>query len=146
MKILVQRVKQASVSVSLKNVGSIAHGLLLFLGIHKEDSPEKISGLIQKVISMRIFNDENHKMNKSIQEVQGSILVVSQFTLYGSLENGRRPEFTDAALPEPAFALYEQFVGEMSKALGQTVQTGIFGATMEVSLVNDGPVTFLLEK
>lgn len=97
-------------------------------------------------MGLRIFRDEQGKMNEDILASGGNVLVVSQFTLYGALNSGRRPEFTEAALPEPAFLLYEQFVQELTQALGKPVQTGIFGAIMEVSLINDGPVTFLLER
>lgn len=146
MRLLIQRVKEAQVSVNQKICGKIAHGLLLFLGIHKDDTPDKTDWLVSKLLSLRIFQDDAGKMNRDIQEVQGDLLVVSQFTLYGNLRNGRRPEFTEAALPEPAFLLYEQFISEISAALGRPIQTGIFGAIMEVSLINDGPVTFILER
>jgi len=146
MRLLIQRVKEAQVSVNEKVCGKINHGLLVFLGVHKDDTPDKTDWLVNKLVSLRIFRDEEEKMNRDIQQAQGEILVVSQFTLYGSVLSGRRPEFTDAALPEPAFLLYEQFVSELSGALGHPIQTGVFGAIMEVSLVNDGPVTFLLER
>lgn len=146
MRLLIQRVKKAEVSVNQKICGQIGHGLLLFLGIHKDDTPDKTDWLVSKLLSLRIFHDDEGKMNRDIQEVHGDLLVVSQFTLYGNLRNGRRPEFTEAALPEPAFLLYEQFISELSSALGRPIQTGIFGAIMEVSLINDGPVTFILER
>lgn len=146
MRLLVQRVKAAHVSVNEKICGKIDHGLLAFLGIHKDDTPAKTDWLVNKLVKLRIFCDEQDKMNRDIQQAQGNILVVSQFTLYGTVQSGRRPEFTEAALPEPAFLLYEQFVSELREALGRPVQTGVFGAIMEVSLINDGPVTFLLER
>lgn len=146
MRLLVQRVKEASVSVNDKICGKIGHGLLVFLGVHKDDTPAKTDWLVKKLVNLRIFRDEEDKMNRDIRQAQGEALVVSQFTLYGNVERGRRPEFTEAALPEPAFLLYEQFVSELREALGHPVQTGVFGAIMEVSLINDGPVTFLLER
>ncbi len=146
MRLLIQRVKKASVSVNEKICGKIDHGLLVFLGIHKDDTPDKTDWLVNKLINLRIFSDEAEKMNSDIRQVEGDILVVSQFTLYGKVDSGRRPEFTEAALPEPAFLLYEQFVSELGEALKRPIQTGVFGAIMEVSLVNDGPVTFFLER
>lgn len=146
MRLLVQRVKEAHVSVNEKICGKINHGLLVFLGVHKDDTPAKTDWLVKKLVGLRIFRDEEDKMNCDIREAKGDVLVVSQFTLYGNVENGRRPEFTEAALPEPAFLLYEQFVSELRESLGRPIQTGVFGAIMEVSLINDGPVTFLLER
>lgn len=146
MRILIQRVKEAKVSVNEKVCGQIGKGLLLFLGIHKNDTPDKTDWLVKKLIGLRIFSDVDGKMQEDILQAQGDILVVSQFTLYGTCLAGKRPEFTEAALPEPAFLLYEQFIQELSQELKKPVQTGIFGATMEVSLINDGPVTFLLER
>ncbi|MCH9627382.1 MAG: D-aminoacyl-tRNA deacylase [Chlamydiales bacterium] len=146
MRLLIQRVKEARVTVNKKVCGNIHHGLLVYLGIHKNDTPEKTSWLVNKLIHLRIFQDKEEKMNRNIQQTDGAVLVVSQFTLYGSVENGNRPAFTEAALPEPAFLLYEEFVSELSQALGKPVQTGVFGAIMEVTSTNDGPVTFLLER
>jgi D-aminoacyl-tRNA deacylase len=146
MRLLIQRVKEARVSVNNKICGQINQGLLVFLGVHKDDNPSKTDWLVNKLVNLRIFHDQEDKMNLDIQQTGGNVLLVSQFTLYGNLESGRRPEFTEAALPEPAFLLYEQFVSELTKTLGRPVQTGIFGAIMEVSLINDGPVTFLLER
>jgi len=146
MRLLIQRVKEAKVTVNKEICGQISRGLLVFLGVHKEDTPEKTEWLVTKLIGLRIFSDEVGKMNLDIRQIGGDILVVSQFTLYGNCLNGRRPDFIDAALPEPAFLLYEKFVSELSSELGKNVQTGVFGAAMEVSLVNEGPVTFLLEK
>lgn len=145
MRLLIQRVKEAQVIVNEKVCGKIGHGLLVFLGIHKEDTPEKTDWLVKKLAHLRIFRDVEEKMNLDIQQVQGDVLVVSQFTLYGTL-SGHRPEFTEAALPEPAFLLYEQFISELSEELKRPIQSGVFGAIMEVSLINDGPVTFLLER
>ncbi len=146
MRLLIQRVKEATVTVNTQVCGQIGAGLLVFLGIHKNDTPATMGWLIKKLVSLRIFPDQDRKMNLDIQQTQGDILVVSQFTLYGSCQNGNRPEFTEAALPEPAFLLYEEFIQELSQALGKPVQTGIFGALMDVALINDGPVTFLLER
>ncbi len=146
MRLLIQRVKKAQVTVNEQICGQIGPGMLLFLGIHKDDTPPQISWLLKKLLALRIFADSQDKMNLDIRQTQGDILVVSQFTLYGSCTNGNRPEFTEAALPEPAFLLYEKFVQELSQSFGKPVQTGIFGALMQVELVNDGPVTFLLEK
>lgn len=146
MRLLIQRVKEAKVIVNTQVCGHIGPGLLVFLGVHKNDTPDTMGWLIKKLVSLRIFSDQDQKMNLDIGQAQGDILVVSQFTLYGSCVNGNRPEFTEVALPEPAFLLYEEFIQELSQALGKPVQTGIFGALMEVSLINDGPVTFLLER
>ncbi len=146
MRALIQRVKEAKVTVNDKICGQIGHGMLVFLGVHKDDNPEKVKWLVNKLLNLRIFSDSEGKMNHDIRQSSGDILIVSQFTLYGTCTNGNRPEFTEAAFPEPAFLLYEEFVQETGAALGKPVQTGIFGALMGVSLVNDGPVTFLLER
>lgn len=146
MRLLIQRVKEAQIIVNEKTVGTINRGLLVFLGIHKSDTPDKGSYLVKKLLTLRIFADESGKMNQSISEINGEIAVVSQFTLYGRLDNGRRPDFTEAALPETAFLLYEQFISELTQFYPNKIATGLFGAFMEVRLINDGPVTFLLEK
>ncbi len=146
MRLLIQRVKEASVSVNDKSLGKIDKGLLVFVGVHKNDDPSKVEWLIKKLCALRIFSDEEGKMNLNINEVNGNILVVSQFTLYGDCMRGNRPDFLDAALPEGAFLLYEQFVSELSRELKRPCQTGVFGALMEVHLINDGPVTFFLER
>ncbi|MBI3459420.1 D-tyrosyl-tRNA(Tyr) deacylase [Candidatus Acetothermia bacterium] len=125
-------------------VGQIGLGMFLLLGVGKGDSEQDVSFLAGKVLQLRIFADAQDKMNLSIQEVKGEILVVSQFTLYGDCRRGRRPSFDDAALPETARALYEFFVRELKKN-GLKVETGIFAARMDVKLTNDGPVTFILE-
>ena len=144
MRVLLQRVKRASVLVDGKCVGKIEKGLLLFLGIHKDDCSEQASYLAHKVSALRIFSDENGKMNLSLQEIRGGALVVSQFTLYGNCIEGRRPSLGDAAPPEIAAPLYEKFLFELKKDIAQ-VEMGIFGAKMEVELINDGPVTFLID-
>ena len=144
MRIVLQRVKEASVTVDGLIVGQIGSGMLLLLGVGKGDSEQDASLLAEKVLQLRIFADNQDKMNRSIQDVQGEILVVSQFTLYGDCRKGRRPSFDDAAPPETACALYELFVRELKKS-GLKVETGIFAARMDVKLTNDGPVTFILD-
>lgn len=145
MKILVQKVLNASVNVNQKTVASIKDGYLLFVGIEKDDSAAQAEFLAKKVANLRIFTDENDKMNLSIQDVSGEILAVSQFTLAADLSRGNRPGFDTAATPEIAKPLYEHFVSQL-KQYNIPVQTGIFQADMQVSLVNDGPCTFLLQK
>lgn len=145
MRILVQRVSKASVTINQKVHSQIGQGLLIFLGIHKEDKEEHGSWLAEKCTHLRLFSDAEDKMNLSVQDIQGEILVVSQFTLYGSCRAGRRPEFTQSARGEHAEALYEHFISQVTKHHPE-VQTGLFGADMQVELVNDGPVTFMIEK
>lgn len=144
MKIVLQRVKEAKVVVDGKTVGSIQKGLLALLGIHKEDTPEKIAWGVNKLVNLRIFSDAQDKMNLSLKDIQGEALIVSQFTLYGNCVNGRRPDFMESAPPSLAEALYENFLESLKKE-GVKVESGVFGAYMEVSLINDGPVTLLLE-
>jgi D-tyrosyl-tRNA(Tyr) deacylase len=144
MRVVVQRVRRASVTVAAEVIGRIERGLLILLGVHRTDAPEQARWLAEKVAGLRIFEDADGKMNLSVQEVGGSILVVSQFTLYGNCEKGRRPSFIEAAPPEIAIPLYEQFVNNL-RALGIPVQTGKFGADMQVDLVNDGPVTIIVD-
>jgi D-aminoacyl-tRNA deacylase len=145
MRILVQRVNKASVSIEGEVCGSINKGLLVFFAVHKEDVPETTSWLTQKLLNLRIFPDDQDKMNLSLKEIQGEVLIVSQFTLYGDCSKGRRPAFINSAPPEIASNIYNQFVTEVKKELGN-VQTGMFAAKMEVQLINDGPATFILEK
>jgi len=144
MRIVIQRVSEAKVTVEEKICGKIGKGLLVLLGLHKNDKPEQTIWLVNKLVNLRIFQDENAKMNLSLKDIKGEALIVSQFTLYGNCTNGRRPDFIDTAPPDIAERIYEKFVKEVEKELG-SVQTGKFGAYMEVSLVNDGPVTFILE-
>jgi len=144
MRAVVQRVKHASVKVDGKVVGSIENGLLVFLGVEKDDSEEDLAYMVDKVTGLRVFEDENGKMNLSVQDVGGAVLAVSQFTLYGDCRKGRRPSFTQAAPPDMAKKYYDLFV-EKIKQLNIPVATGIFQAKMEVSLLNDGPVTILLD-
>jgi D-tyrosyl-tRNA(Tyr) deacylase len=145
MRIVVQRVSQAKVTVEGKVTGSIEKGLLVLLGVHKDDLPEHTTWLVSKLVNLRIFEDDQGKMNLCVKDVGGEILVVSQFTLYGNCVSGRRPDFLMSAPPAQAIPLYEKFVAEVSQEMGR-VQTGIFGATMQVALVNDGPVTFVIDK
>ncbi|MBS0614970.1 MAG: D-tyrosyl-tRNA(Tyr) deacylase [Verrucomicrobia bacterium] len=143
MRAVVQLVKEASVTVENRIVGKIGAGLMVLFGIHKDDTSEKIPWMVQKLIHLRIFSDEQGKMNRSVLDIGGEILVVSQFTLYGNCNSGRRPDFLEAARPEMAKPIYEKLVQELSTQI--KVKTGEFGAMMEVSLVNDGPVTLILE-
>lgn len=146
MRALVQRVLGASVQVEGKIVGKIDRGLLVLLGFHQNDAAEKIPWMVDKLIHLRIFSDEAGKMNLSLQDIQGSILVVSQFTLYGACKAGRRPSFIESMPSDKARPLYEQFVEQLERKLGkERVQTGQFGALMQVELINDGPVTLLVE-
>jgi D-aminoacyl-tRNA deacylase len=144
MRIVLQRVKEASVTVNNECTGAVGHGLLLLVGFTQGDTEEDLRYLADKVVNLRIFEDETGKMNHSLLDVGGSILSVSQFTLYGDCRKGRRPNFMDAAKPDLAEPLYRRF-NEILREYGVKVETGIFGAMMELSLVNDGPVTLLLE-
>ena len=144
MRIVVQRVSSARVEVDGTVCGEIGKGMLVFLGIHKDDTAAATEFLSQKLVNLRIFEDAAGKMNLALKEVGGEVLVVSQFTLYGSCLSGRRPDFIDAMRGPEAEALYEKFVAEIKAALGR-VQTGKFGADMKVHLVNDGPVTFVVD-
>ena len=144
MRIVLQRVKQAQVQVEAEVVGRIGAGLLLLVGVGKADAAAAVEFLAAKVLNLRIFEDEQGKMNRSILEVGGQLLAVSQFTLYGDTRKGRRPGFDAAALPQQAQPLFDQFVEKLRQS-GLVVETGRFGAHMEVSLINDGPVTFILE-
>lgn len=144
MRLLIQRVSEASVDVDQKTIGSIHQGALVLLGVHKEDASSCIPKLVHKLIHLRMFTDEQNKMNRSLLEIQGSILVVSQFTLYADCRQGRRPSFVNAASPPEAHKLYEEFLRELRRS-NLRVETGEFGANMQVRLTNDGPVTFLIE-
>ena len=144
MKVLLQRVSRASVRVDGETVGSIARGLLVLLGVEDGDRAEDAAWNAAKTAQLRIFADEEGRMNRSVAEIHGAVLVVSQFTLAGSTRRGRRPSFARAARPEVADALYGRFVDEL-RARGLSVATGIFRAAMDVELVNDGPVTILLD-
>ncbi|MBU1992808.1 MAG: D-aminoacyl-tRNA deacylase [Patescibacteria group bacterium] len=144
MKALIQRVKKSSVTAGDEVVGKIGKGLLILLGVTHEDTEKNIAPLVEKIVNLRIFEDGEKHFEKSLMEIQGETLVVSQFTLYGSTKKGRRPEFTKAAKPEHAEELYEKFVEEFRKT-GLKVETGKFREMMDVSLVNDGPVTLMIE-
>lgn len=144
MKAVIQRVKHAQVEVDKKIVGKINEGFLILLGVAPDDTKEKADAMVKKITKLRIFEDENEKMNLSIQDIKGELLVVSQFTLYADCSGGNRPSFINAAKPDLANELYEYFV-EKCKEVIPVVQTGIFGAHMEVSLLNNGPVTIELE-
>lgn len=145
MKLVIQRVSQASVTIAGKKTGAIEQGLLLLAGIAPDDTEEDLQWLSRKTVQLRIFNDEAGKMNKSLQEVNGNILLISQFTLHASTKKGNRPSYINAAPPEIAIPLYERFIQILSTDLGQPIQTGIFGADMKVSLLNDGPVTIIID-
>lgn len=144
MKVLLQRVKHASVEVENQTIGAIDQGLLLFVGIEKEDTHEVLTKMAKKVLAYRVFSDNVGKMNLSVTDIQGGVLAVSQFTLAAETKKGLRPGFSSAATPDQAERLYEEFVGLLRDA-HNTVETGQFAADMKVSLLNDGPVTFWLE-
>jgi D-tyrosyl-tRNA(Tyr) deacylase len=145
MKLIIQRVKNAAVRIEGKVVGEIGVGLLVLLGITQTDTRENADALIRKLINLRVFNDDMGRMNRSILDVRGSFLVVSQFTLYANTKKGNRPSFVDAAHPEHAIPLYEYFVENLKIQSTLQVDTGVFGAMMDVELTNSGPVTIVLE-
>lgn len=144
MRVILQRVKHASVCIDGNMVGKIDHGQLLFVGISQEDTKEVAAKIAKKCVDLRIFEDENGKMNKAITDKQGKILSISQFTLYADCKKGRRPGFDNAGKPEMAKPLYEYF-NQCMRDMGITVETGVFGADMKVELCNDGPVTIILD-
>lgn len=144
MRAIVQRVDYASVKVERKIVGEINQGLLVFLGVGVNDNEEDLDYMVDKILGLRIFEDKQGKMNLSLKDVEGELLVVSQFTLYGDVRRGKRPSFTDSAGPDLAKELYEKFI-EKCKGENLKVETGIFGAHMDVKLQNDGPVTILID-
>ncbi|HAK99869.1 MULTISPECIES: D-aminoacyl-tRNA deacylase [unclassified Exiguobacterium] len=145
MRVVLQRVKEASVTVDQEVIGQIKQGFLLLVGVTHEDTIDQVNWLADKIAGLRVFEDEEERMNRSLQDVDGQILSVSQFTLYGDVKKGRRPAFTEAAKPDVANELYEAF-NERLRAQGLTVETGQFGAMMDIALINDGPVTLILEK
>ena len=145
MRVVIQRVCGASVRVDGEIVGSISKGLLVFLGITHDDQIEDVSWLVKKTLGLRIFSDTNEVMNLSLLDVDGDVLVVSQFTLHALTKKGNRPSYIEAAKPETALPLYRGFVEQCEKALGKPVATGVFGAMMDVHLHNDGPVTILMD-
>lgn len=145
MRVCVQRVSEASVKVDGQIIGQIDRGLMILLGIEAEDDQNDIDWLVQKLMNLRIFNDEDGKMNHSVLDVQGDFLVISQFTLHASTKKGNRPSYIKAARPEQAIPLYEQFVETLKLKSNRKVETGEFGADMKVSLTNDGPVTIWMD-
>ena len=144
MRVVVQRVKHASVTINGTVNGKINNGFLVLLGVQSTDSEQDVDYLVKKVTNLRIFSDENDKMNLSLKDVNGELLIVSQFTLYANCKEGNRPSFVEAAKPDIAIPLYEYFVSECKKII-PVVETGIFGADMKVDLLNDGPVTIILD-
>lgn len=142
---LIQRCRQASVSIHGKVTDSINTGLLVFVGIETADNNEDVEWLSQKIVNLRIFNDDTGVMNRSVKEIRGEILVVSQFTLMAGTKKGNRPSYIKAALPVISIPVYESFKEQIAKALGKKISSGTFGANMEVSLVNDGPVTIIID-
>lgn len=145
MKIVLQRVSEASVTVDRKVVANIQKGLLVLVGIEDADNHDDIDWLVGKIIKMRIFGDENDVMNCSVQDIDGEIIVVSQFTLHASTKKGNRPSYIKASKPDFAIPMYENFIKSLEKEFNKKVQTGIFGANMKVSLLNDGPVTIVMD-
>jgi len=145
MKIVIQRVSQAKVIVEKEVIAHIQQGLLVLLGIETDDSHEDITWLINKIVNLRIFDDDNQIMNLSVKEVDGNVIVVSQFTLHASTKKGNRPSYIKAARPETAIPLYEKFVEYLEVELAKRVQTGKFGAHMLLDFINDGPVTIIID-
>lgn len=145
MRAVLQRVTQASCTVEGKVTGEIDHGFLVLLGIEDADTTEDLEWLAQKIANMRVFGDENDLMNKSLADIDGNILLISQFTLFAATKKGNRPGFTRAARPEKAIPLYEAMIKQLSALLNKEIQCGIFGADMKISLLNDGPVTIVMD-
>ena len=145
MRAVIQRVSEATVTIDGQVNGSIGIGILVLLGIEESDTPEDIEWLSGKLVRLRIFPDDQGVMNKSVQESGGDILLISQFTLFASTKKGNRPSYIRAARPETAIPLYEQFITRLAHEFGKPIQTGRFGADMKVSLINDGPVTILID-
>lgn len=145
MRVVIQKVQKASVTVDGEIISSIDKGLLVLVGIENDDTEEDINYLVKKVIQLRVFNDENGVMNLSVKDVGGDVIVVSQFTLHASTKKGNRPSYIRAAKPDFSVPMYEKFVSATEQALGKKVGTGKFGAMMDVALVNDGPVTIIID-
>ncbi|MCR8668861.1 D-aminoacyl-tRNA deacylase [Aestuariibaculum sp. M13] len=145
MKVVIQRVTKASVTIEGEKVASISNGVLVLLGIVNEDTQEDINWLSNKIVNLRIFEDDNQVMNKSLIDVNGDVIVVSQFTLHAATKKGNRPSYIKAAKPDIAIPLYEAFVKQIETDLGKKIQTGEFGADMKVELLNDGPVTIIID-
>jgi D-aminoacyl-tRNA deacylase len=145
MRVVIQRVQEAAVRVANTVVEQIGQGLLVLVGIETEDGEEDIQWLSHKMVNLRIFNDEHGVMNRSVQDIEGGILLISQFTLHAATQKGNRPSYIKAARPEIAIPLYERMIEVLSTALTKPIATGVFGADMQVSLINDGPVTILMD-
>jgi D-tyrosyl-tRNA(Tyr) deacylase len=145
MRAVVQRVSEATVTIDGQTTASIGPGLVVLLAVEELDTPEDVEWLSGKIVRLRVFGDENGLMNRSVQDVQGEIIIVSQFTLFASTKKGNRPSFTRSARPEIAIPLYEGFVARLNAQLGKAVQTGKFGAEMKVNLANNGPVTIIID-
>ncbi|MCU4174123.1 D-aminoacyl-tRNA deacylase [Carboxylicivirga sp. N1Y90] len=145
MRVVIQRVKQASVSINGILKSSISNGLMIFVGIENEDGPDDINWLANKIYGLRIFDDVQGVMNCSIRDVEGEILLISQFTLHAKTKKGNRPSYIKAARPEHAIPIYEQFIAKLDELNGKPCGTGEFGANMQVSLINDGPVTIIID-
>jgi D-tyrosyl-tRNA(Tyr) deacylase len=145
LKIVLQRVSSASVTIENKIVADIKKGLLILIGVEAADLQEDIDWLVGKITKIRIFEDENQVMNLSVKDIDGDIITVSQFTLHAATKKGNRPSYSKAAKPDVAIPMYENFVQQLEKELGKKIQTGVFGADMKVSLINDGPVTIVID-
>lgn len=145
MIVVVQRVSQASVCIEGRVTGEIGNGFMILLGIHAEDDDSDMDYLVKKIIGLRVFADEEGKMNLDIRQINGNMLLVSQFTLYASTKKGNRPSFIEAARPEIAIPLYRKMIEKLSQEMGQPIETGEFGADMKISLENDGPVTIIMD-
>ena len=145
MKLVIQRVKRSILKIDGVNISSIGYGMVILIGISKDDNSSKLKKVVSKLSKLRIFNDYNGKMNKNINDINGEILVVSQFTLYADLKKGNRPSFINAAEPIKASKIYHNFIEELQTVINSKVRTGKFGADMKVELINDGPVTLVLE-
>lgn len=145
MKLVIQRVKKSILKINGVNISSIGYGMVILIGISKDDNSSKLKKVVSKLSKLRIFNDYNGKMNKNINDINGEILVVSQFTLYADLKKGNRPSFINAAKPIKASKIYHNFIEELQTVINTKVMTGKFGADMKVELINDGPVTLILE-
>ena len=145
MKLVIQRVKESNLKIDGNNFSSIGNGMVILIGISKEDDTSKLKKIVTKLSNLRIFNDEFGKMNKNINDIKGEILVVSQFTLYADIKKGNRPSFTNAAKPIIAINIYQKFIDELQAVINTKIKTGKFGADMKIELINDGPVTIILE-
>ena|SRR5690606_11180471 len=145
MRVVLQRVSEASVSIDQKITGEIGQGILVLLGIEDADTENDVEWLCNKIVNLRIFNDENGVMNLSLDQIKGEVLLISQFTLHANTKKGNRPSYIKAAKPDVAVPLYESFIKNLTSKLGQPPQTGIFGADMKVALINDGPVTIIID-